>query len=68
MIYQLQFSNEVLHSHPALLKGTVSPELIAKRWGIGIKTTKHTFNATAQLGVQDYTTRRLKHTAYQLKF
>ena len=53
-------------------KGTVSPELIAKRRGIGIETAKHTFNATTQLGVRDYTyspgTHQLKHTVYQLKF
>ena len=36
-------------------KGTVSPELIAKRWGIGIETAKHMFSTTTQLGVQDYT-------------
>ena len=53
-------------------KGTVSPELIAKRWGIGIKTAKHMYNTTTQLGVRDYTylqgTCRLKDTVYQLKF
>ena len=65
---QMKFCAAIQHHH----KGTVSPELIAKRWGIGIETAKHTFNATTQLGVRDYTylrgTHRVKHTVYQLKF
>ena len=65
---QMKFCTAIQHHQ----KGTVSPELIAKRWGIGIKTTKRMFNATTQLGVRDYTylqgACKLKHTVYQLKF
>ena len=52
-------------------KGTVSPELIARHWNIGLKAATNTYNSTTQLGVRDYTksvgTRGLKHMVYQLK-
>lgn len=52
-------------------KGTVSPQLIGMRWGIGIHTAQRTFSNTTQLGVRDFSystgSKRLKHTAYQLK-
>ena len=52
-------------------KGTVSADEIAKCWGIGIEAAKRTYTATTQLGIRDFVnskgTKRLKHTAYQLK-
>ena len=60
-----------IYNIPHHKKGTVSPEQIASRWGIGLKSATNTYNMTMQLGVQDFTTltgsQRLKHTAYQLK-
>ena len=53
------------------IKGTVSSELIARRWNIGLKVATNTYNSMTHLGVRDYAnsigTRRLKHMAYQLK-
>ena len=37
-----------IHHHK---KGMVSPEQIASRWGIGLKSATNTYNMTMQLGV-----------------
>ena len=62
----LQFCSAT-HCH----KGTISADEIAKRWGIGIEAAKRTYTATTQLCIRDFVdskeTKRLKHTAYQLK-
>ena len=52
-------------------KGTIDPIGLASRWGIGLSVAERTFKATTQLGVRDFSqgvgSKRLKHTAYQLK-
>ena len=52
-------------------KGTIDPITLSSRWGIGIPTAEKTCAATTQLGVRDFSdsvgSKRLKHTAYQLK-
>ena len=62
----LQFCSAAHHR-----KGTISTDKIAKHWGIGIEAAKRTYTATTQLGIRDFVdskgTKRLKHTAYQLK-
>lgn len=53
-------------------KGTVTPELLASRWHIGLATARDTLAKTTQRAVRDFEhysgTRRLKHIAYQLKY
>ena len=53
-------------------KGTVSPEVLAKRWGIGLETARRTIERTMQMAVRDFHdsggTRRLKHTYMQLQY
>lgn len=53
-------------------KGTVSAIDLAKRWFIGVETAKRTIDSTTQRGVRDFTsssgTKRLKSTAYQLRY
>ena len=53
-------------------KGTVSPEALARKWGIGLETAKLTIEHSAQRAVRDYSsssgTRRLKHSYHQLRY
>lgn len=53
-------------------KGTVTPTELAKRWFIGVESARRTIERTTQRAVRDFAftsgTRRLKHTAYQLKY
>ena len=53
-------------------KGFVSPEDLAKRWGLGLEEAKKTVEVTTQLAVRDFTHttggRRIKPYAYQLKY
>jgi len=53
-------------------KGTVTAEVLAKKWDIGLKQAEKVIKATTQRGVRDFTdvqgTKRLNPTAYQLKF
>ena len=53
-------------------KGSQTPEELAKKWGIGVKTARRTIDRTTQLAVQDFHdsagTRRLKHTYMQLQY
>jgi Fe-S-cluster containining protein len=53
-------------------KGTVSAEELSRRWRCGIETAQRTLNRTTQRAVRDFTDgrgmRRLKPTAYQLKY
>jgi len=53
-------------------KGTVSAEELSRRWRCGIETAQRTLEKTTQRAVRDFTDgrgmRRLKPTAYQLKY
>ena len=53
-------------------KGTVSPELMAQRFFVGLETARRTWERTTQLGVRDFShatgTKRLKHTNYQQRY
>ncbi len=53
-------------------KRYLTPSQLASKWFIGVETAKRTIDRTTQRGIRDFTTtsgtRRLKHTAYQLKF
>ena len=55
--------------HKPPKKGTITPESIATRWGIGLRIVQRTYEATTQLGIRDFSeskgSKRLKHTAYQ---
>lgn len=53
-------------------KGTVTPEVLAKRWRIGVDLAKRTIDRTTQLGVRDFTaiqgSRRLRHSNQQFNY
>ena len=53
-------------------KGTVTAEELSRRWRCGLETAKRTIEKTRQRAVRDFTDsrgmRRLKPTAYQLKY
>jgi hypothetical protein len=53
-------------------KGTVTAEELSRRWRCGLETAKRTIEKTTQRAVRDFTDsrgmRRLKPTAYQLKY
>jgi len=53
-------------------KTNLTPESLATLWRIGVETAKRTLTATTQLAVRDLMSatgdRRLKPTAYQLRF
>ena len=50
----------------------MSLEALAKRWGIGLETARHTIESTMQMAVWDFHnsggTRQLKHTYMQLQY
>ena len=50
----------------------MSLEVLAKRWGIGLETARHTIERTMQMAVRDFHnsggTRQLKHTYMQLQY
>ena len=52
-------------------KGTIDPMTLSSRWGIGLPMAEKTCEMTTQLGIRDFSdsvgSKRLKHTAYQLK-
>ena len=52
-------------------KGTIDPMTLSSRWGIGLPMAERTCEMTTQLGIRDFSdsvgSKRLKHTAYQLK-
>ena len=71
------FIDSVLERHIYSLQGarrkaTVSPEALAKRWGIGLETARRTIERTTQMAVQDFHdsggTWRLKHMYMQLQY
>lgn len=53
-------------------KGTVKPEVLAKRWHVSLEIAKRTIENTTQKGVRDFTnmtgTRRLRHLTQQLAY
>lgn len=53
-------------------KGTITAEELSRRWRCGLETAKRTIDKTTQRAVRDFTDsrgmRRLKPTAYQLKY
>lgn len=53
-------------------KSCVTPEMLSKRWNIGLETAKRTLQKTTQRAVRDLVnvsgTRRLKPYAYQLRY
>ena len=53
-------------------KGYVTPEVLSKRWKIGLETARRTLEKTTQMAVRDFTnksgSRRLKPFHYQLKY
>lgn len=53
-------------------KGTVTPTDLARRWYIGVEAARRTIERTTQRAVRDFAftsgIRRLKATAYQLKY
>ena len=53
-------------------ESSLKPKELATKWRIGIETARRTLNATTQLAVRDLVSvtgdRRLKPTAYQLRF
>jgi Fe-S-cluster containining protein len=53
-------------------KGTVTADELSRRWRCGLETARKTLNKTTQRAVRDFTDsrgmRRLKPTAYQLKY
>ena len=75
MTKTLRVNNRAIHVHVSDIghrrKGTVRPNELAQRWNIGLPSAERTFNQTTQLGVREFTdrggSRRLKHTAYQLR-
>ena len=62
----------LVSSTTSLKKRSLTAEELASKWFIGIETAKRTIERNTQRGVRDFSnttgTRRLKHTAYQLKF
>ena len=53
-------------------KGFVSPQILAKNWGIGLETARRTVDVTTQLAVRDFTHttggRRLKPHTWMLRY
>ena len=62
----------ILSAKTGSQKGTVTPELLASIWNIGVETANRTIERTTQRGVRDFTNakmnRRLKPLSYQLMF
>ena len=65
-------SHHIAGIQTANRKGTVTAEELSRRWRCGLETAKRTIEKTTQRAVRDFTDsrgmRRLKPTAYQLKY
>ncbi len=68
----IKFRTTTLSSTLTKKRRQLTPEDLALKWFIGIETAKRTIEKTTQRGIRDFSTtsgsKRMKHTAYQLKY
>jgi hypothetical protein len=61
-----------IHNAESKRKGSITAEILAKRWFIGLNAAQRTIENSTQRGVRDVSVssgmKRLKHTAHQLMF